>query len=290
MSRSVKDYFQKTVPPSKSESFDDKPESRKRKSVDRGADPTQESKRQLALQKLRHNPASNFQRLILQRIPPCWRLALSPFFRSDTFSRLSTFLEAEIASGKKVFPPPESIFRAFELCPLSDTKVVILGQDPYHNVGQANGLAFSVGSGVKLPPSLVNIFKELSEEYKQSSTPFRVPLDGSLEKWAQQGVLLLNTCLTVRAHEAFSHKGKGWEELTDLAVSALNSRNNLVFMLWGKPAQEKGKKIDSKKHTILAAPHPSPLSAHRGFFGCGHFQTANVVLKKSGFKAIDWRL
>ena len=185
-----------------------------------------------------------------------------------------------------IYPPSEEIFTAFHLTPLSKVKVVILGQDPYHEEGQAHGLSFSVKPGIDIPPSLVNIYSEL-----QSDLGCYIPNNGYLTKWAEQGVLMLNTLLTVRAHQAFSHKGIGWEEFTDAAIRALNEQNRpIVFLLWGKPAQQKAAMLNNPKHLILTAPHPSPLSAYRGFFGCKHFSQANAFLESHGIEPIDWQI
>ena len=185
-----------------------------------------------------------------------------------------------------IFPPQGDIFNAFHLTPLKEVKVVILGQDPYHNIGQAHGLSFSVKPGVQTPPSLVNIYQELKEDMG-----CYVPNNGYLVKWAKQGVLMLNTVLTVRAHQANSHRGIGWEIFTDAAIRALNEQDRpIVFLLWGRPAQMKKKMLNNKKHMILEAPHPSPLSAYRGFFGCGHFSKTNEFLKANGLSPIDWQI
>ena len=182
------------------------------------------------------------------------------------------------------FPPAGQIFRAFDLCPFDKVRVVIIGQDPYHDVNQAHGLCFSVQDGVKIPPSLDNIYKELNRDLGKP-----IPATGNLTHWAEQGVLLLNATLTVEAHKAGSHQGKGWEELTDAAIMALNDkREKIVFMLWGSYAQRKGKFIDRRKHLVLEAVHPSPLSAYRGFIGCGHFSQANNYLVQQGLSPIAW--
>ena len=182
------------------------------------------------------------------------------------------------------FPPAGQIFRAFDLCPFDKVRVVIIGQDPYHDVNQAHGLCFSVQDGVKIPPSLDNIYKELNRDLGKP-----IPTSGNLTYWAEQGVLLLNATLTVEAHKAGSHQGKGWEELTDAAIMALNEkREKIVFMLWGSYAQRKGKYIDRRKHLVLEAVHPSPLSAYRGFIGCGHFSQANNYLLQQGLSPIAW--
>ncbi|MBR5406996.1 MAG: uracil-DNA glycosylase [Lachnospiraceae bacterium] len=185
-----------------------------------------------------------------------------------------------------VFPPAEDIFNAFSLTPLGRVKVLILGQDPYHEPGQAHGLSFSVRPGIDIPPSLENIYKELHDDLG-----CYVPDNGYLEKWAKQGVMLLNTVLTVRNHQANSHKGIGWEEFTDAAIRILNEQDRpIVYMLWGRPAQAKVPMLDNPKHLILTAPHPSPLSAYRGFFGCRHFSKANDFLIKHGVEPIDWQI
>lgn len=189
-------------------------------------------------------------------------------------------------SSYEIFPPADDLFNAFHLTPLHEVKVVILGQDPYHNVGQAHGLSFSVKPGVATPPSLVNIYQELKED-----VGCYVPNNGYLVKWAKQGVLLLNTVLTVRAHQANSHRGIGWEMFTDAAIRALNEQDRpIVFLLWGRPAQMKKSMLNNKKHLILEAPHPSPLSAYRGFFGCAHFSKTNAFLKEHGIEPIDWQI
>ena len=201
------------------------------------------------------------------------------------YSDLMKFVDAEYAAGE-VFPPREKIFRSLELTPVDSVKCVILGQDPYHDVGQAHGLAFSVNPGVKIPPSLANIYKELQDELGTY-----IPDNGFLEKWAKQGVLLLNTVLTVRAHEANSHKGKGWEKFTDAVISEVNKLDTpVVYMLWGKPAQSKKKLLDNPKHLVLETVHPSPLSVYRGFWGCGHFAKCNEFLQANGMAPIDWQI
>ena len=200
--------------------------------------------------------------------------------------RLSEFLRAELRAGKTIYPPPQRIFAALNTTPFEQVKVVILGQDPYHGPGQAHGLCFSVPPGVPPPPSLQNIFAEL-----QRDLGIPRPDHGCLLPWAQQGVLLLNAVLTVARGLAGSHHGKGWEGFTDAIVERLNrERENLVFMLWGNPAQLKGKLVDTRRHHVLKAPHPSPLSAHRGFIGCGHFSAANARLREHGQSEIDWHL
>ncbi len=217
------------------------------------------------------------------RLHESWKQRLVPEFELPYFKELTEFVRHEYEHAR-VYPAPKNIFRAFELCPFDQVKVVILGQDPYHGPRQANGLCFSVSPGVDVPPSLVNIFKEISEDL---GTPLRV--NGDLDDWAQQGVLLLNATLTVRAHQAGSHQGKGWETFTDAVIRTLNAeREGLVFLLWGKYAMNKAPMIDASKHLILTAPHPSPLSAYRGFFGCKHFSQANAYLKARGEQVIVW--
>ncbi|MDA3943588.1 MAG: uracil-DNA glycosylase [Bacteroidetes bacterium] len=214
-----------------------------------------------------------------------WYQVLKPEFEAPYFAKLKEFLKEEMKQHR-IFPPANRIFHAFNTTPLAAVKVVILGQDPYHGLGQAHGLAFSVPDGVKPPPSLQNIYKELA-----SDIGFRIPKSGNLEQWAQEGVLLLNTVLTVRESTASSHAGKGWELFTDAAISAISeNRAGVVFMLWGKHAISKEKLINQERHFILKSVHPSPLSAHRGFFGCKHFSKANEYLKKIGFLTVDWQL
>ncbi|MBU6323219.1 MAG: uracil-DNA glycosylase [Patescibacteria group bacterium] len=218
------------------------------------------------------------------RIDPSWKERLAGEFDEPYFAELTAFVKKEYA-GETVYPPPRYIFRAFDLCPFDSVKVVILGQDPYHGPRQANGLCFAVDEGVTLPPSLQNIFKEIESEYGKPMAH----RDGSLERWAAQGVLLLNATLTVRARLAGSHQGKGWERFTDAAVAALSSeREHLVFMLWGNYAKAKGAHIDREKHLVLESPHPSPFSANAGFFGNGHFKKANEYLIANGKEPIDW--
>jgi uracil-DNA glycosylase len=217
------------------------------------------------------------------KIEPSWKNQLSGEFSKPYFLSLVEFIKTEYRNGK-VFPPGKDIFRAFEACPFDHTKVVILGQDPYHGPKQANGLAFSVKDGIPFPPSLVNIFKEIQEEYNTE-----MPASGDLGQWAEQGVLLLNATLTVRAHQAGSHQKKGWEIFTDAVIHRLvENKEHLVFLLWGSYAQKKASFIDPEKHCVLKSPHPSPLSAHRGFFGNGHFQKANAYLKQQGMEPIQW--
>ena len=214
-----------------------------------------------------------------------WLVPLKKEFSKPYYKDLFEFVKNEY-STTVVYPPADDIFNAFHLTPLKDVKVVILGQDPYHGDGQAHGLSFSVKPGVEAPPSLVNIYKELNEDLG-----CYIPNNGYLKKWADQGVLLLNTVLTVRAHQANSHQGKGWEQFTDAAIMALNGQDRpIVFMLWGRPAQSKKALLDNPNHLILEAPHPSPLSAYRGFFGCHHFSQANEFLKEHGLAPIDWQI
>lgn len=214
-----------------------------------------------------------------------WLEALRGEFKKPYYKSLFERVKSEYSS-RQIFPPADDIFNAFHLTPLSQVKVVILGQDPYHNVGQAHGLCFSVRKGVDVPPSLVNIYKELHDDLG-----CEIPNHGCLTKWAKQGVLMLNTVLTVRAHEANSHRGIGWEEFTDAAIGALNSQDRpIVFILWGSPAQKKARMLNNPNHLILKAPHPSPLSAYRGFFGSKHFSQANDFLKEHGLEPIDWQI
>ncbi len=214
-----------------------------------------------------------------------WLGPLTPEFKKPYYAKLYRTIREEYTT-RQIFPDSEDIFNAFSLTPLSAVKVVILGQDPYHNVGQAHGLCFSVKPEVEIPPSLVNIYQELN-----SDLGCYVPDNGYLVKWAKQGVLLLNTVLTVRAHEANSHRGIGWEEFTDAAIRILNEQDRpIVFMLWGRPAQMKKTMLNNPKHLVLEAPHPSPLSAYRGFFGCRHFSRANAFLEDHGLLSIDWQI
>ena len=214
-----------------------------------------------------------------------WLEPLSPEFRKPYYAELFKFVQSEYAS-RKIFPPADDIFNAFHLTPLHEVKAVILGQDPYHNDGQAHGLCFSVKPEVEIPPSLVNIYKELHDDLG-----CYIPNNGYLTKWAQQGVLMLNTVLTVRAHQANSHRGMGWEEFTDAAIRILNEQDRpIVFILWGSPAQRKAQMLNNPKHLILKAPHPSPLSAYRGFFGSRPFSQTNAFLEKNGVEPIDWQI
>lgn len=215
-----------------------------------------------------------------------WTLALAGEKESPHFRAIMHFLDQQQQQGIRVFPPRERLFAALKATPLEHVSVVILGQDPYHGPGQANGLCFSVNPGVALPPSLQNIFKEL-----RADLGVPMPNHGDLSHWAEQGVLLLNTVLSVTAGLPQSHQGKGWEPFTDRIIREVNSRcPHAVFLLWGKPAQSKLGMIDSKRHTVLTAPHPSPLSAHRGFFGCKHFSRCNAALAEHGQRTIDWAL
>lgn len=212
-----------------------------------------------------------------------WKAHLQEEFEKPYFKSLTHFIRKEY-ENKTVFPPARLIFNAFDSCPFDEVKVVIVGQDPYHEPGQAHGLCFSVNEGIQLPPSLVNIYKEIENDLGKP-----IPRSGNLEKWARQGVLLLNATLTVQAHRAGSHQGKGWEEFTDAAIRHLaEERDHLVFILWGTYAQRKGERIDANRHLILRSPHPSPLSAHRGFFGNKHFSKANDYLSATGQEPIDW--
>lgn len=216
-------------------------------------------------------------------LDPQWAELLKEEFSKPYFQSLEAFIDQEYESGD-VFPSKENIFRALNKCPLSELKVVIIGQDPYHNVGQANGLCFSVSEGEKFPPSLQNIFKEILDD---TNTP--IPASGQLDRWAEQGVLMINAVLTVRAHQAASHAKKGWEEFTDAIIRLISEhKSEVVFMLWGSYAQKKGKIIDPTQNCILQAVHPSPLSAYRGFFGCKHFSKANSYLQSKGKKAVIW--
>lgn len=217
------------------------------------------------------------------RIAQDWKEILSEEFSKPYFKELVEFVRAEYAAGE-VFPKGRDIFRAFDKCPFDKLKVVIIGQDPYHGVGQANGLCFSVGEGVPFPPSLQNIFKEVNTD-----TGAPIPTSGNLDRWAEQGVLLLNAVLTVRAHQAASHAGRGWEQFTDAVVRAIATRKQgVVYMLWGSYAQKKGAIADPNNNLILKSVHPSPLSSYRGFFGCRHFSKANDYLANIGKTQIIW--
>lgn len=215
-----------------------------------------------------------------------WKAPLLPEFNSEYMAALKAFLNAEKAAGKTIYPKGSEWFRALDLTPLDKVRVVILGQDPYHGVGQAHGLCFSVKSGVRPPPSLLNIYKELESDLGLSR-----PRHGFLEHWAQQGVLLLNSVLTVEATKAASHQGKGWERFTDAVIRLVNDKlEPVVFMLWGAYAQKKAAVVDASRHLVLKAAHPSPLSAHNGFLGCGHFSQCNAFLRETGQQPIDWTL
>ncbi len=217
------------------------------------------------------------------KIEESWKKQLQEEFDKPYFKALTDFVRGEYRA-KTIYPPAGLIFNAFDQCAFDAVKVVIVGQDPYHEPGQAHGLCFSVNDGVQIPPSLVNIYKEIHDEL---GVP--IPESGNLERWSRQGVLLLNATLTVRAHQAGSHQQKGWEEFTDSVISRLAAeREHLVFILWGAYAQRKGENIDTNKHLVLKSPHPSPLSAHRGFFGNKHFSKANRYLEAHGIKPIEW--
>lgn len=216
-------------------------------------------------------------------IDPIWREKLVTESKKPYFQELTAFVEAEYLS-QTIFPPQEEIFRAFDFCDFNTLKVVILGQDPYHRPSQANGLCFSVRDGIRMPPSLKNIFKEIQKDLNKP-----IPESGNLERWAKQGVLLLNATLTVRASAAGSHQKKGWETFTDAVIKKISDeKNNVVFILWGTYAQNKGEIIDRSKHYVLMSAHPSPFSANRGFIGCKHFSKANNYLKSKALKEIEW--
>jgi len=218
------------------------------------------------------------------KIEDSWKEVLKEEFAKDYFLQIATFIKTEKSAGKIIYPPGALIFNAFEKTPFDKVKVVLLGQDPYHNPGQAHGLSFSVPDGVTKPPSLINIFKEI-----QSDLGINPPVNGNLEKWAQQGVLLLNASLTVRAGEANSHAKIGWHEFTDAVIKTISSeKKGVVFLLWGRFAQDKQVLIDETRHYVLKAAHPSPLSANNGFFGCKHFSKTNAILRQQSLEAIDW--
>jgi uracil-DNA glycosylase len=220
------------------------------------------------------------------KLEPSWKARVGDYLKRDDMKTLSAFLRERRVKGARIYPPGPKIFAAFDATPFDVVKVVILGQDPYHGPGQAHGLCFSVLPGVAVPPSLDNIFKEI-----QRDLGIARPDHGCLLPWAQRGVLLLNAVLTVEEGRAGAHQGKGWEGFTDHVVDVLNrEREGLVFLLWGSYAQAKGKVIDTRRHRVLKAPHPSPLSAHRGFLGCGHFSATNEYLARHGQAAIDWSL
>lgn len=217
------------------------------------------------------------------RLEESWKSRLSAEFSKPYFSELIQFVRTEYATAT-VFPPGKEIFRAFDVCRFQDVRVVIIGQDPYHGPGQANGLCFSVRDGVKPPPSLVNIFKEIKSDLGKP-----IPTSGDLERWAQQGVLLLNATLTVRASSPGSHQNKGWEQFTDAVIELISSqKEHVVFLLWGAYAQKKGAVIDRSRHCVLMSAHPSPFSADRGFFGSKHFSKANEYLQAQGLKGVNW--
>lgn len=223
---------------------------------------------------------------IAPQIEESWQCALQDEFTQPYFAQLKQFLLQEKAQGHTIFPKGSNIFAAFNATPFDKVKVVILGQDPYHGPNQAHGLSFSVPDKLALPPSLKNIFKEIYNDLQ-----IAIPQDGNLSNWAKQGVLLLNTVLTVRAHTPLSHRNQGWERFTDQVIRKLSQqRKNLVFVLWGSPARKKAALIDSHKHYVLEAAHPSPLSAHRGFFGCQHFSKINKYLSKRNITPINWQL
>jgi uracil-DNA glycosylase len=220
------------------------------------------------------------------KIHESWKNVLGDEFSKTYMEDLRTFLKKEIGSGKKIFPPMNKIFNAFNLTPLTNVKIVLVGQDPYHGEGQANGLSFSVESNIKIPPSLQNIFKELFTDLRLTS-----PQNGNLENWAKQGVLLLNSCLTVQKGSPGSHQGKGWEKFTNKVLKTINDhKKNIVFILWGKKAQEKGHFLDKERHLIIKAPHPSPFSVHTGFFGSKPFSRSNNYLLDKNIEPINWQL
>ena len=220
------------------------------------------------------------------RLEPSWKARIGDWFAREDMQQLSAFLRKRKAAGATIYPPGKQIFAAFDATPFDAVKVVVLGQDPYHGAGQAHGLCFSVQPGVPVPPSLDNIYKELARD-----VGFQRPAHGCLLPWASQGVLLINSVLTVEAGTPGAHQRKGWEGFTDHVVDVLNrERENLVFLLWGSYAQAKGKVIDTRRHRVLKAPHPSPLSAYRGFLGCGHFSATNQFLVRTGQVPIDWNL
>lgn len=226
-----------------------------------------------------------FEGALHTNIGPSWFQALESEFEQPYFATLSQFLVQERKSSVKIFPPPEQVWSWTRHFPIEQTKVVILGQDPYHGPSQAHGLCFSVAKGVRIPPSLVNMYKELEDSIED----FKRPSHGFLEGWAKQGVLMLNACLTVRQAQANSHKDKGWERLTDAVVKYISRHcDGVVFLLWGAYAQKKASVVDGKKHHLLKSVHPSPLSAHRGFLGCGHFAKCNKLLQSDGKVPIDW--
>ncbi|MEZ8197854.1 uracil-DNA glycosylase [Vibrio splendidus] len=219
--------------------------------------------------------------------PKSWESIINDERDKEYFQSVLAFVEQQRNSGKTIYPPQEQVFSAFDITPFESVRVVILGQDPYHGAKQAHGLAFSVLPGVKIPPSLRNMYKELAQDIDG----FEIPSHGYLDTWASQGVLMLNTVLTVEEAKAHSHAKCGWETFTDTIIAELNQRSEpIIFLLWGAHAQKKGQAIDADKHHVLTAPHPSPLSAHRGFFGCQHFSTTNKLLSSMDQQPIDWRL
>ncbi len=219
--------------------------------------------------------------------PKSWESIINDEREKEYFQSVLAYVEQQRNSGKTIYPPQEQVFSAFDMTPFESVRVVILGQDPYHGANQAHGLAFSVLPGVKIPPSLRNMYKELAQDIEG----FEAPNHGYLEAWASQGVLMLNTVLTVEEAQAHSHAKCGWETFTDAIIAELNQRSEpIIFLLWGAHAQKKGQAIEAQKHHVLAAPHPSPLSARRGFFGCQHFSTANKLLSSMDQQPIDWRL
>lgn len=223
---------------------------------------------------------------MLPLLPKDWQKPIQKDFDLKKLEDISQFLDKELKLGKEIYPVQSEVFSAFEATPLKKVKVVIIGQDPYHGPGQAHGMSFSVKKGIKIPPSLKNIYKEIHRDLL-----LPIPEHGNLLSWANQGVLLLNNVLTVEKGKAASHRKKGWEEFTDRVIEVLNQeKENLVFLLWGAPAQKKASMVDKKKHLVLEAPHPSPLSAHRGFHGCGHFSKCNKFLKEKELSPIDWNI
>lgn len=221
------------------------------------------------------------------RLENTWKQQLTEEFDKPYFSALMQFLAQEKENGKTIFPKENNIFNAYNSTPFNKVKVVIIGQDPYHGTNQAHGLSFSVQYGIKPPPSLVNIYKEIKNNYPD----FEIPNHGNLETWAKQGVLLLNSILTVEANKAASHQKRGWEHFTDASISKISkNREGIIFLLWGNFAQQKANLIDEQRHFILKAAHPSPFSAYNGFFGCQHFEKANQLLKQQGKEAINWQL
>lgn len=227
--------------------------------------------------------SAGINKIMNVKIEQSWKDALGSEFNKDYFIKLTDFVRGEYLSGKTVFPEPKNIFNAFNLCPLNQVKVVIIGQDPYHEPGQAHGLCFSVLPPTPLPPSLQNIYKEIESDIGRKSKT-----NGDLTSWATQGVLLLNSTLTVQAHLAASHSGRGWEQFTDAVIRVLSARENIVYILWGSFAQKKAAFVDKNKNLVLKSAHPSPLSAYRGFFGNHHFTRANDYLIQCGKTPIDW--